>query len=289
MSKVLCVYHDACDDGFAAAWTVRRALGEDAVEFYPGVYQKEPPDVRGRDVVLVDFSYKRPVLEAMATSARSILVLDHHETAANDLAGFKKAPAWVTWKTAEHSMFGDRIAVLFDMERSGAGIAWDYFMYGWQRPRFINYVEDRDLWRKRLPDGDAFSMALRSYEMDFDIWTALVDAGPTELIKEGHAILRFYRARVADMKKSAYPATLAGHKIMIANAPYFAASEVAGEIAEGMPFGAVYIEEAPGRFKYSLRSRDGGVNVADIAASFGGGGHAKAAGFSVATPVHSPL
>ena len=58
----LCIYHGGCDDGFAAAWCVRAALG-DEVEFYPGVYAKEPPDATGRDVLMVDFSYKRPVLE----------------------------------------------------------------------------------------------------------------------------------------------------------------------------------------------------------------------------------
>ena len=47
MTKPLCIYHGACDDGFAAAWAVRKALG-DNVEFYPGVYQKEPPPHAGR-------------------------------------------------------------------------------------------------------------------------------------------------------------------------------------------------------------------------------------------------
>lgn len=48
MNKVLCIYHGNCQDGFGAAWAVRHALGEDMVEFYPGVYQDEAPDVRGR-------------------------------------------------------------------------------------------------------------------------------------------------------------------------------------------------------------------------------------------------
>lgn len=64
--KTLCIYHGNCADGFAGAWVVRRALGEDRVDFYPGVYQEPPPDVTDRDVIIVDFSYKRPVLEQMA-------------------------------------------------------------------------------------------------------------------------------------------------------------------------------------------------------------------------------
>ncbi len=44
MTKPLCIYHGGCDDGFGAAWAVRRAFGFN-VEFYPGVYQNKPPDV----------------------------------------------------------------------------------------------------------------------------------------------------------------------------------------------------------------------------------------------------
>ena len=84
MSKILCIYHGNCADGFGAAWVVRKALGDD-VEFFPGVYQSEPPDVTGRDVVMVDFSYKRDVLLDMAAEADSIVIIDHHKTAQEDL------------------------------------------------------------------------------------------------------------------------------------------------------------------------------------------------------------
>ena len=60
--KTLCIYHGNCADGFGAAWAIRHALG-DTVEFMAGVYQQEPPDVAGRDVILVDFSYKAAVIE----------------------------------------------------------------------------------------------------------------------------------------------------------------------------------------------------------------------------------
>ena len=42
--KPLCIYHGHCDDGFAAAWAVRHG-SHDSFDFYPGVYQQEPPDV----------------------------------------------------------------------------------------------------------------------------------------------------------------------------------------------------------------------------------------------------
>lgn len=288
--KTLCIYHGACDDGFAAAWVVRRALG-DSVEFYPGVYQQEPPDVRGRDVIMVDFSYKRPVIDAMASACSTLLILDHHATAAADLAGF---PDPGTGQYNPSGMLHYQrecnapIAThaLFDMNRSGAGIAWDYFNPGKPRPSFIDYIEDRDLWRKLLPGGDEFTIALRSYPQDLDLWDKLIDEGPRSLIGQGSSIQRYYRVQVEAIKKTAYPATLGGARCNVANAPYAFASEVAGEIiTHGAEFGACYFERAPNSWQYSLRSRDG-FDVSEIAKQFGGGGHKAAAGFTVPTPAH---
>lgn len=279
MSKLLCIYHGNCDDGFAAAWSVRHAFGEEAVEFYAGQYQRDPPDVTGRQVIMVDFSYKRPVLDAMGRSAQSILILDHHHTAAQDLFGFKE-PIWGP------QAINEGIWALFDMNRSGAGLTWDFLHINTPRPAFIDYIEDRDLWRKALPGGDEFTIALRSHPQDFETWDALVQAGPEALIDEGKSIQRYYRLRVEELKRSAYAATLAGIPLWVTNAPYFAASEVAGELAEHTGAGACYFEVGKGRWAYSLRSRNG-VDVSEIAKKFGGGGHKSAAGFTVDAPVHT--
>lgn len=293
----LCIYHGHCDDGFAAAWAVRfafnaRGFGLDAVEFYAGQYQRDPPDVTGRDVILVDFSYKRPVLMEMAAKARCVVILDHHHTAAQDLFGFNEPPPFALWEQGISPPLptdGPRIYAQFDMARSGAGMAWDFFNAGRPRLSFIDYIEDRDLWRKELPGCDEFTIALRSYPQDFNVWDALVlsEQGPDALIGQGVAIQRYYRLRVEELKRSAYAATLNGVPVWITNAPYFAASEVAGELAERSPMGVgvCYFEVAPGRYAYSLRSR-GGFDVSTIAREYGGGGHKAAAGFTADKPVH---
>ena len=287
--KPLCIYHGYCDDGFAAAWVVRCATGAALFDFYPGVYQREPPDVTGRHVLLVDFSYKRPVLLEMAAKARSVVILDHHKTAAEDLSGFREPAPFNEWDRDHNPLVeGDAapVAALFDMARSGAGLTWDFFFSGKPRPGFIDYIEDRDLWRKALPGGDEFTIALRSYPQDFEVWDDLVKAGPAALIAEGKSVQRYYRIRVEELKRSAYESTIAGYPCWITNAPYFAASEVAGELAEKTGFGACYFEVEKGRFQYSLRSR-GDFDVSGIAKTFGGGGHRGAAGFTTNTPIHT--
>jgi hypothetical protein len=229
--KPLCIYHAGCDDGFAAAWSVRAALGND-VEFVAAHYQNPPPDVTGREVIIVDFSYKRPVLLEMAAAAKSILVLDHHKTAREELEDYR-------WE--------DNVEVHFDMSRSGAGLTWDHFNGAVRaRPAFINYIEDRDLWLKRLPGVDEFTAALRSYPMDFDVWDELVANGPDALIAEGKSIQRYYRGRVEAMKEGAYTATIGDVPCWVVNCSGFMASEVAGELSQrGLSMGAIYFEVKP--------------------------------------------
>jgi len=106
-NRKICIYHANCADGFTAAWVVMRYANAWAgpTEYIPCSYGQEPPCVDGADVLLVDFSYKRPVMEAMAKAANSITVLDHHKTAQAELA--EPIPG---------------VEVVFDMDRSGAQI-----------------------------------------------------------------------------------------------------------------------------------------------------------------------
>ena len=100
---------------------MRHSLAEE-VEFYKGIHQDPPPEVDDRDVILVDFSYKRDVLENMLRTASSITILDHHISAADDLAEL---------------MANGAIDGVFDMNRSGAMITWCWFNQGQPAPRLI--------------------------------------------------------------------------------------------------------------------------------------------------------
>lgn len=265
--KTLCIYHGGCDDGFGAAYAVWKALGADNVEFHAGVYQEPPPDVTGRDVVIVDFSYKRPVLAEMSIKAKRLRILDHHKSAAEDLS-----------QNGDPPLTGCEIE--FDMDRCGAMMAWHRF-HPVTPPLFFEYLQDRDLWTKRLVGVDEFTAGLRSYPQDFEVWDRLVASGPEVLIAEGMAIQRYYRTLVESAKGHAYRRDIAGFNVPVVNASLFMASEVAGELAQGEPFAAVYAENAE-RIIYSLRSRaPDGMDVSAIAKRWGGGGHKHAAGFSV--------
>lgn len=182
--KTLCIYHAHCADGLGAAWAVHRALGPN-VDFKPASYGSmiDSNRVRARDILIVDFSYPLATLRAIAAEARSVLVLDHHKTAQEDLAGLLPPIRFDQW-SAPGGLSG-RLNAIFDMDRSGAGITWDYLhpnpsdtqiaqiramvrrkwdvdpdviqpdhvskeieekVQALPRPRIIDLIEDRDLW-----------------------------------------------------------------------------------------------------------------------------------------------
>lgn len=268
--KKLCIYHGFCDDGFAAALVVWLAHAKD-IELFAGNYGKPTPDVTGRDVIIVDFSYPRAVMETMADQAASILMLDHHKTAMEDMAGFSR----------------ENCTIVFDMARSGAMLAWDHFK-PWGSTtglEFCRFIQDRDLWKKELSGTEEFTMGLRSYPQDLHLWEEFFKNGPLKLIEEGIGILRYYRQTVEAAKKIHFEAEIDGVLVPVCNSTFALASDVAGELSEGRPFAAVFYQTAEG-YVYSLRSRKGGMDVSAIAKKFGGGGHAQASGFRSDTPVH---
>jgi len=265
--KPLVIYHAGCWDGFCAAWVLRREFPD--ADFHAAHYGTEPPDVSGRDVFVVDFCYKRPVMLAIAAAARSLTVLDHHKSAEADLAGF----------VAEaNGLYGVVPNVIFKMDKSGGRLAWEYLNGAAPAPWLVDYTEDRDLWRHVLPDSRAVNAALRSYPLDFAQWDMLAGMDPRDLAEEGYAILRAEAQTVAAHVRHAREIELGGHKVLAVNATTLF-SEIAGELAQGRPFGACYFDRFDGLRVWSLRSREGGVDVSEVAKQYGGGGHRNAAGF----------
>jgi len=260
----LVIYHGpGCADGFTAAWACWLKFGDEA-EYVPAQYGDDPPDVTGKDVLIVDFSYPRDVLLRMHEQAASLRVLDHHRTAAAELGGL-----WFA---------------TFDMARSGAGLAWDE-LHDEERPMLVNYVEDRDLWRWVLQDSKAVNAFVATVEHDFYAWNALADmvdngdaAGP------GHAALCVVEQHVESRKHHVRICKIVGYEVPVINCT-FATSELVGALAEEHPFALGWFERGDGKIVYSLRSR-GDFDVSEIACLYGGGGHRNAAGFTADRLVH---
>lgn len=259
--KRIVVYHDRCHDGITALFVALQHWPD--AEPYAGNYDV-PPDMerlRGADVAIIDFSWKRPAMLAVKDVARTLLVLDHHKTAEAELAGLD--------------------GCVFDMGRSGAGLAWDWLIGG-ARPRLIDYVEDRDLWRFCLPRCREVHAACNSYPLTLAARTLLMDRDVDALADEGAGILRYHDKLVASIAEQAGTLALGGYTVPAVACPAIELiSDVGHTLARGAPFAAMFIDKPDGARQYSLRSDDNGIDVGAFARSFGGGGHPHAAGFTV--------
>lgn len=273
MTPPLVIYHANCLDGFGAAFAAYLYFSGKGVaaDYFAAKHGNEPPPCDGREVYIVDFSYKRPLLKQICAVAEKVTILDHHISAQQDLEGLAD----------EH----DNLTVVFDMDKSGAVLTWEHFHES-PPPRLLQHVQDRDLWRFELDGTDEINTALMSYPMTFDFWQELLSSKERlgELCREGETINRFRRQLIEQYKNRAVISRIAGYQVPVVNAPHAIISELLGELAEDYPFAAGFQDYGSKR-SWSLRSRrEGGEDVAKIAEMFGGGGHRNAAGFGVELP-----
>lgn len=276
MDPVFVIYHGTCQDGLASAWVIReyyrkKVVGGRPCYFHAGRYGEDPPNVAGKDVIMVDITYKRPVMVEMAKSAKSIMVIDHHKTAKGDLVNM---PA--------------NVVTYFDMNESGASLAWKILFPGEDLPLLLQHVKDRDLWLFKMEHTKAISACLFSYGYDLDEFDMMVhaverpDGFPyAEMIREGAAIIRRATSDInALLPVVTRRMRIGNHEVPVANLPLVFTSEAGNLLAQGEPFAACYWDTPTGRV-FSLRSTEGGEDVSVIAEKFGGGGHRNASGFSV--------
>jgi len=252
------LYHAECTDGFGAAWSAWKALGDRAT--YLPVYHGSPPPALPAEarVVLVDFAYPRQQLLELRDRVTELLVLDHHLSCQRDLEGLPFAR--------------------FDMERSGAALSWEFFHPGQPRPELLAYVEDWDLWRFRLPECREVHIWLSCVPQDFRAWDGL-DLGLMR--SEGRILVRYQALLVGHVADRAGFGEIGGHRVPVVNCPNDLRSEVGHELLARYPeepFVAMWSVDRNGFQGWSLRSR-GEFDVSELAATLGGGGHPASSGF----------
>lgn len=264
--RPLVLFHGGCNDGFCAAWVYRRYVNPQA-EFRSVQYNFPPPPLAGRQVIILDFCYDRQTLVTLREQAASLLVLDHHQTAARDLTGLNFC--------------------IFDQSKSAARLTWEYFFDPQQQgsresvPWLVAYTEDRDLWRWTLPHSKAVNAALSSYPRRFEVWDELARRRPEDLAQEGQAILRYQYQLIRPRLKNHGWTTIANVRVPIANAT-FLISEIGNALAVNQPFAAVFFVTPNNQVVYNLRSQgEKGLDVGEIARQYGGGGHRHAAAFTL--------
>lgn len=266
----LILYHGrGCPDGFGAALAAWLYYGDSAE--YVGLDHgdilsaDDLPPTQGRAVYILDFSFSAEVLRTIDERAAKLVMLDHHKSAAEKLTGF-----------------ACRCGVVhFDMGKSGARLAWEFFHPHESIPPLIQYVEDRDIWKWEFAESAGFLSALDMEAQDFSRWREIARFTPAELAQfmaRGAAMDEKYRKLAADIAEAAQPLVFNGIEGLMVNAPGMFHSLVGDMLSARSGTFALMWSAGEKGVKAGLRSQRNFDCIA-LAESMGGGGHAQACGF----------
>ncbi len=269
------IYHGNCPDGFAAALAAQLFFKQQDnyksfkhnITYHKGIHGTTPPNCQGKEVYIVDFSYRREEIKKLCQQAAKVTIIDHHISALKDLDGLEQ----------EH----DNLNLQFDMKQSGAVLTWKFFHKS-KVPLLFQHIQDNDLWHFELKNTLTIILAIMSYPMKLKLWNRWLNDENSLLMlhKEGLILKRQTDKQIKRYKKAARMGTIAGHTVPVVNAPSSIGSELLHQLSDGYPFAVAY-EDKSERRVWQLRSGgDKAIDVSQIAQKFGGGGHKNASGFS---------
>ena len=267
------IYHLNCNDGFGSALVAWTKLGDD-VEYYPAAHYSNPPDVKGKEVYILDFSYKKDIMLKMIEEANSLIIIDHHKSAEKDL---EEIP--------------DKNKI-FNMNNSGAVLTWKYFYPKTTVPKLLQYIEDRDIWKNEMLYSKECFFGLNQIDKKFIKWNLYLtyENKIQELIESGKIILKHNNDLINFVCKSAY---LLNHKLINQksyNIAYLNSNILKSDLGNHLvekffpdsDFAVIYHYDGQyNKTIFSLRSLDSKIDVSQIAELYKGGGHRNASGLAL--------
>ncbi len=284
MTKPLVIYHKNCADGFGAAWAAYKRFGEEGAEYLPMGYNDPrvkltstgfefPAELEGRDVYILDFSFKPDITEAIFNTASFLFWRDHHKTAFED-NGHDPNEAW--------GYVSGKADILLDPHKSGCVLAWELIHPEKPTPTFLRLIQDRDLWKWEMNGTRDFAVSLRSKELSFKNFDYANDCFAL-MIKEGEAMNKLFDQQLIDITARPLVTSLftdvGGAAGLSVNCTSQFASEAGNILAQKSgTFGMTWCMGEQGIVFVALRSV-GDYDVTKIARVYGGGGHKNAAGF----------
>jgi len=144
------IYHKNCLDGFGAFFLLHEAKKIDRKALiYPDVpsAKKIPPDILNKDILIVDVAYSYDIIEDILIKAKSVTFIDHHITI---YEGMKRL-----------ALKFSKLNLIYDDTKSGSTLMWQYLYGSIRPPKFIRYIEDNDIGKWVIKDCKEFITALR--------------------------------------------------------------------------------------------------------------------------------
>jgi len=284
------IYHKDCMDGLASAYLMNFYLKIKAYErsesfgniFIPMQYGESFKDFikeneinENDNIYFVDFSLKRDTMKDLINMVNFVTIIDHHETAQNELQGLQ-------------DQF-DNIDLIFNMNKSGAMLTYEYITKRKvivDNSEIFEYIQDRDLWKwelknskevseflmfKIIPNSiDSFSKIINNYTIN-----DMIEVG--KILLEKKEIDVDSKTKIDKLKE----VKIKGETFLICNATSNI-SEIGNTICKKHNKKACMYFILPNNdVVLSFRSLCELGSINDTAVKLGGGGHPLAAGATV--------
>lgn len=274
MSKIYILYHASCTDGLGAKYAAWKKFGDGAT-YIPVQYKQDPPEMdKDSEVYILDFSYPLETLIQLKSVHKRVVVIDHHKTAEEILRGLDDCH--------------------FDMNKSGAVLAYEYFHPNTDIPLLLQYIQDRDLWKFEMDGTKEILTALSLLEDDIQEWDKRINELPDfigRLYEEGKSIKKWSDVKIKSyIENKIKVIKYKNYRIGVANVTEWI-SEIGNAICNYIgytsgksryvvDFSMTYFISPEGKAILSFRSI-GEMDVSLVAKELGGGGHCNSAGASV--------
>lgn len=287
------IFHHNDADGFAAAYLLKKFHNITDNTRVKVCRHDKPTDISfvntNEVVYIVDYSFSIEQIKELLAITKRVIWIDHHISAINKYAeddlvntipGLRSptvAGCMLTYIWIKHFQ-GKLKAYNFGDITKEENLRYN------DAPWWLQYIADYDAWRHELPFTHEFNLGLKQHSVDFPTFEKL-DKGiisVPDIIKAGE-VIRSYSDEVARSTLLSY-----GFKCELPNFPELKVFAVNSPRANSEFFKSIHTEYdafvafvwANGKFTYGIYSVNNITDCSKIAASFGGGGHFGAAGWT---------
>lgn len=276
------ITHASCMDGLVSAILVKDALPNVEVRFMQYGSEEYNTLQATEGMLFCDFS--PPAERAEEFAAVGAIVLDHHKSAKETVAKF-----------GANGIFADETV---EPGVSGASLAYKYV---WEALPMVEYpeVEEavwdfvtlvgiRDTWQNKHPRWEE-ALVLHETLRFFPAQVWIQEGFPVEFhdrlqerLKVGRVLLDNHRLRVKEALRDALTYQVGQYRVAVIPSTYLTsdAAEASSGIDILVGFGFSTENGQEPRMIVSTRSRSD-FDCSKFCKAFGGGGHTKAAGFSL--------
>lgn len=270
---MICIYHNADLDGHCSGALVKlkhpmtQMIGMNYGDSLDTLPSREP-------IYVVDFHidpFER-MIELMAT--HPVIWIDHHKTAIED------------YKDNEKQIEATGSKCYLDNSLAACEITWKVLHPDSIMPKAVRLLGRYDVWDHSDPDVLPFQFACRlnptepSYDESMSFWNGLLMAGQIstdEIIHQGRTIIQYIDTENLKVcQHTAYPVKFDGLNCIACNRS-LTNSKLFDSVSDQYDAMITYYFNGK-RWTVSIYSTK--MDVSNIAKKRGGGGHAKACGFT---------